>query len=100
MKRLFLAAATAAACSALAQAPAADIPKPQCDKPEMPGEMMRSDPSVTRRFNQDVDKWTKCMKDYIDERQKAMKANEEAANAAIKDYNDTVKALNEAAKAK
>lgn len=99
MKRLLTVSALLAASSAFAQAPA-DIAKPSCDKPQMPGEMMRSDPSVTRRFNQDLDKWTKCMKEYIDERQKAMKANEEAANAAIKDYNDTVKALNEAGKAK
>jgi hypothetical protein len=99
MKRLLIAGTLLAASAAFAQAPA-DIPKPSCDKPQMPGEMMRSDPSVTKRFNADLDKWTKCMKDYIDERQKAMKANEDAANAAIKDYNETVKALNEAAKAK
>lgn len=99
MKRLLIAGAALAAASAFAQGPA-DIPKPSCDKPQMPGEMMRSDASVTKRFNQDVDKWTKCMKEYIDERQKVMKANEDAANAAIKDYNDTVKSLNEAAKAK
>ena len=100
MKRLLIASASLAASAAFAQAAPADIPKPSCDKPQMPGEMMRSDPSVTRRFNADLDKWTKCMKDYIDERQKVMKANEDAANAAIKDYNDTVKALNEAGKSK
>lgn len=100
MKRFLIAGAMLAASSAFAQAPAGDVPKPSCDKPQMPGEMMRSDPSVTKRFNADLDKWTKCMKEYIDERQKVMKANEDAANAAIKDYNDTVKALNEAAKAK
>jgi hypothetical protein len=100
MKRLLIAASMLAASSAFAQSAASDIPKPKCDKPQMPGEMMRSDPSVTRRFNQDVDKWTKCMKEYIEERQQVMKANEEAANAAIKDYNETVKALNEAGKAK
>lgn len=100
MKRLLIASASLAASAAFAQAAPADIPKPGCDKPQMPGEMMRSDPSVTKRFNHDVDNWTKCMKEYIDERQKAMKANEDAANAAIKDYNDTVKALNAAATAK
>ena len=98
MKRLLLASAVLAASPAFAQS-SNDIPKPSCNKPQMPGEMMRSEASVTKRFNQDLDKWTKCMKDYIDERQKAMKANEDAANAAIKDYNETVKALNDAAKA-
>ena len=100
MKRILLAAAAFGAASALAQGTSNDIPKPSCEKPQMPGEMMRSDPSVTKRFNADLDKWTKCMREYIDQRQKAMKANEDAANAAIKDYNDTVKALNEAAKEK
>ena len=99
MKRLLLAGVSLAASAAFAQSPA-DIPKASCDKPQMPGEMMRSDPSVTKRFNADLDKWTKCMREYIDQRQKAMKANEDAANAAIKDYNDTVKALNDAAKEK
>ena len=100
MKRLLLAGIVLAASNAFAQSPAASIPKPSCEKPKLPGEMMRSDPSVTKRYNQDVEAWQKCMKGYIDERQAVMKANEEAANSAIKDYNDTIKALNEAAKAK
>jgi hypothetical protein len=100
MKRVLIAAVACAATSALAQAAGGDIPKPKCEKPVVPGEMMRNDPSVTKRFNREVDTWEKCMKSYIDERQAAMKANEEAANAAIKDYNDTVKALNAAAQAK
>jgi len=99
MNRFLLAAALVAASNAFAQS-AAPIPKPSCEKPKLPGEMMRSDASVTKRYNQDVEAWQKCMKGYIDERQAVMKANEEAANAAIKDYNDTIKSLNEAAKAK
>ena len=99
MKRLLLAGLALAASNAFAQS-APSIPKPSCEKPKLPGEMMRSDASVTKRYNQDVEAWQKCMKGYIDERQSVMKANEEAANAAIKDYNDTIKALNEAAKAK
>jgi hypothetical protein len=99
MKRLLLAGIVLAASSAFAQSPGSAVPKPGCEKPKMPGEMMRSDPSVTKRYNQDVEAWQKCMKSYIDERQAVMKANEEAANAAIKDYNDTIKPLNEAAKA-
>ncbi|HZZ93346.1 MAG TPA: hypothetical protein VFE23_12350 [Usitatibacter sp.] len=98
MKRILIAAAVLGAASVHAQGTPSDLPKPKCEKPQMPGEMMRSEPSVTKRFNQDVDRWEKCMKAYIDERQAAMKANEEAANAAIKDYNDTIKALNEAGK--
>ena len=100
MNRLLLAGLVLAASNALAQAPASGVPQPKCPKPQVPGEMMRSEASVTKRFNQDVDNWQKCMKSYIDERQAVMKANEEAANAAIKDYNDTVKSLNETAKAK
>ena len=100
MKPFLLAGIVLAASSAFAQAPAASVPKVSCEKPKMPGEMMRSDASVTKRYNQDVENWQKCMKGYIDERQAAMKANEEAANAAIKDYNETIKSMNEAAKAK
>jgi hypothetical protein len=100
MKRILLAAAALGAASAFAQNAATDLPKPKCDKPTMPGEMMRGDASVTKRFNRDVDTYEKCMKTYIDERQAAMKANETAANDAIKDYNETIKALNEAGKAK
>src|ERR1700750_1070576 len=89
-----LALALPAAALALAVLPAAaaeNIPKPKCDKPTMPGEMMRSDNTVMKRFNQDLDNYSKCMKGYIAERQEIMKANEEAANAAIKEYNDSVK---------
>ena len=100
MNRFLLAGIVLAASSAFAQSPAPAVPKPSCEKPKMPGEMMRTDASVTKRYNQDVENWQKCMKGYIDERQSVMKANEEAANAAIKDYNDTIKSLNEAAKAK
>jgi hypothetical protein len=99
MNRFLLAGIVLAATNAFGQA-AGPIAKPSCEKPKLPGEMMRSDASVTKRYNQDVEAWQKCMKTYIDERQAVMKANEEAANAAIKDYNDTIKSLNEAAKAK
>jgi hypothetical protein len=99
MKRMIIAAAVLGAGCAYGQGTPNDLPQPKCDKPQMPGEMMRSEPSVMKRFNQDVDRWGKCMKAYIDERQAAMKANEQAANAAIKDYNETIKALNEAGKA-
>jgi hypothetical protein len=100
MNRFLLAGAVLAASTAMAQSAAPAIPKPSCERPKLPGEMMRSDPGVTKRYNQDVEAWQKCMKGYIDERQAVMKANEEAANAAIKDYNDTIKVMNEEAKAK
>ena len=95
-KTLTLAAGLAFA--ALPATAAENIPKPKCDKPRMPGEMMRSDSSVMKRFNQDLDAYSKCMKGYIAERQEVMKANEEAANAAIKEYNDSVKEINEQGK--
>jgi hypothetical protein len=100
MNRFLLAGALLAASNAFGQSPTAAIAKPSCEKPALPGEMMRTDPNITKRYNQDVDAWTKCMKSYIEERQAIMKANEEAANAAIKEYNDAIKAMNEAAKAK
>jgi Spy/CpxP family protein refolding chaperone len=97
MNRFLLAGILLAASNAFAQSAALSIAKPSCEKPQMPGEMMRQDEKVTKRYNQEVDAWQKCMKSYIDERQAVMRANEEAANAAIKEYNDTIKALNAAA---
>jgi hypothetical protein len=99
MKKILTLAAAGLAFAMLPAAAAENIPRPKCDKPRMPGEMMRSDNTVMKRFNQDLDAYTKCMKGYIAERQEVMKANEDAANTAIKEYNDAVKEINEQGKA-
>lgn len=101
MKRIFLAAALAAAAPfALAQstdAPKApDVPKPSCGKsPELPGRTMMQDSSVRKRFEDDVKKYKECMKSYVDERQAAAKAHAAAGNEAVNDFNAWVKALDD-----
>ena len=97
MKRILLAAALAAAFPVLAQAPAPQIPPPQCEPTPKPlGQAMRQDEGVRKRFLREVKEWEACMKAYLDERNAAMQANQDAANAAIKHFNETIKALNEA----
>jgi hypothetical protein len=98
MKSTILAAALlAAAPFALAQAEAPkapepakvpDVPKPGCDKaPELPGNTMMQDSAVRKRFEDDVRKYTACIKAYATEREATIKANRDAANQAINEYN-------------
>lgn len=76
-----------------------DVPKHKCEPlPPLPGPRMMQDPSVGKNFKRDVDAYRACMKAYADERAAAAKAHTEAGNAAINEYNDAMKALNEAQK--
>ena len=103
MTRLTLAAALllgAASTLSVAQTPPPDVPKLKCEpKPELPGARMMEEPSVRKRFQADLDTYKKCMTAYLDERKAVIKANETAANAAIEEYNGTMKALADAQKA-
>lgn len=100
MKRLaFAAALLAAAGTALAAAPP-EVPKPRCEPVKMPGSRMLQDKSVRRDFDRDMKAYKDCMTAYVDERTAAIKANQDAANAAINEYNGVMKALNEAQGAK
>ena len=90
------------AAAAAAQAPApVDVPKHKCaPKPEMPGARMMQEPNVQKNFQREVDLYKNCMKAYADERAAAAKAHMDAGNAAINEYNDTMKALQEQQKAR
>ena len=91
--------ATAQAGFTLAQspapvAPATDIPPMKCEAPKMPGERMMEDTTIRKRFERDVKAYGECVKGWVSERQataealqKAAKANVEAGNAAVNDYN-------------
>jgi hypothetical protein len=84
---------------AFSQAPAtADIPKPKCEKPVLPGPKMMEEARVAKQFKNDVETYKNCMKAYADERAVVAKANTDAGNAAIDEYNNTMKALQEANK--
>jgi hypothetical protein len=99
MKGILIAAALLCTTAAFAQQ--AEIPKPNCEpKPSYPGTLMREDPAAMRKFKRDHDKYKECMTAYLEDRKAAMKANEVAANAAIEEFNATMKALNDAQKAK
>ena len=77
-----------------------EVPKPKCEpKPVMPGARIMEDHSVRRRFERELDTYKKCMTAYLDERKAMMRAHEVAANAAIDEYNSTMKALADAQKA-
>ena len=102
MKRLSLAAALilgAATTLTFAQT-VPDVPKPKCEpRPVLPGPMLMREPTVRKNFQRDLDEYKKCMNAYLEERKSTMKAHEVAANAAIEDYNATMKVLNDAQKA-
>jgi hypothetical protein len=87
--------ATLAAAPAAEAAPT-EVPPHKCEpKPKLPGPTMRQDKMVVRRFQRDVDQYRDCMKAYADERQAASKAHTDAGNAAIGEYNATMKAIQE-----
>ena len=100
MNRILIAASLLATTAAFAQQPQ-EIPKPKCEpKPHYPGPRMREDASAMRGFKRDHDNYKKCMTDYLEERKAAMKAHEVAANAAVEEFNATMKALADAQNAK
>jgi hypothetical protein len=92
MKRLIIASLLAAAAPlAVAQsndAKAPDVPKPNCGAaPELPGNTLMQEDVVRKRFQNDVKKYTECIKAYSAEREAAIKANRDAANQAVNEYN-------------
>lgn len=94
---LFAAAVAAGLLAAATTTPAAEppqVPKHACDpKPVMPGPTLRQDPMVVRRLQRDIDRYRDCMKAYADERAAHSKAHTDAGNAAINEYNATMKEL-------
>jgi Skp family chaperone for outer membrane proteins len=101
MKRQLIAAVLLGAATTLTYAQASpEVPKAKCEpKPVLPGQRMMEEASVRKRFQSDLDAYKKCMNAYLDDRKAAIKANEVAANAAIEEYNGTMKALADAQKA-
>ena len=96
---ILLGTATLAAAQAPAPTPANDIPKVKCEpKPSLPSARMLEEPSVRKRFQNDLDAYKKCMTTYLDARNAAIKANQEAANVVVEEYNKTMKELQDAQK--
>ena len=84
--------------SAHAQQPAApEVPKHKCEpKPQAPMRALMNDTAARKKFQREIDEYKNCMKAYSDERAAAARAHNEAGNAAINEYNETMKALQEA----
>jgi hypothetical protein len=109
MKRFALAATLILATgAALAQAPAAtppatpvpDIAKPKCDpKPEFPGKLAMQSVSRQKLFQREFNAYKDCMSNYVNEHNALGKANIDAANVAIGEYNAVAAKVNEAQKA-
>ena len=96
MKRLVITAMLLGIIAgAHAQQPAApDVPKHKCDpKPQLPMAALMNDNATRKKLQREIDQYKNCMKAYSDERAAAAKAHMEAGNAAINEYNDTMKAL-------
>jgi hypothetical protein len=102
MLRITVAAAALLLLAGAAQAQTpTDVPKHKCDpKPQLPGARMMQEGNTAKNFQREVDAFRACMKAYADERAAAAKAHTEAGNAAITEYNDTMKALQEAQKSR
>jgi hypothetical protein len=99
MKRFVLAAAIAL-CAAAPHATLADAPKLKCEpKPEYPGRLALQSESRKKGFERELNTYKDCVNAYLAERKAAMKAEEEAANAAIAEYNQTMTKINDAQKA-
>jgi len=94
MKRTLLAAfLLAAATTPFAQA--TDVPKAKCEPiPQYPGRLAMQSDSRRKLFERELATYKECMDKYLADRKAAMKANEENANAAIGDYNATMKKIN------
>lgn len=101
MNRLSLIVAALLASGALAahaqQAAAPEVPKHKCEpKPQAPMRALMNDTAARKKFQREIDEYKNCMKAYSDERSAAAKAHNEAGNTAINEYNETMKALQEA----
>ncbi len=78
-------------------APADKVPVIDCQKPTLPPKIEPTSAQV-KRFNAEYAKYKPCVMGYVDRRQKDAKqynalaqAHQDAANAAIHDYNEFAK---------
>jgi hypothetical protein len=98
MKRFAVAAAFAVAAGM--PAAYAEVPKPKCEpKPEYPGRLAMQSDNKRRAFERDLKAYQECINAYLAERKAAMKAEEDAANTTITEYNALMKKINDDQKA-
>jgi hypothetical protein len=96
MKQVILAAVLAAFAFPVHAADPVQAPKPACDpKPEFPGHLAMQSDTRRKQFQKQMDTYKECMVAFIDQRKATAQANTEAANAAVDEFNTTMKKINE-----
>jgi hypothetical protein len=94
MKRIALAIAVLA-CASAPFAQTVDVPKPKCEpKPEFPGRLAMQVDSRRRLFERELKTYKECMTAYLEDRKTASNANLAAGNAAVEEFNATMKKIN------
>ena len=89
MKHIVLAAVLAALAFPVRAADPVEIAKPACDpKPQFPGRLAMQSDNQRKQFQRDMEKYKECMVGYT------AQANTEAANAAVDEFNTTMKKIN------
>lgn len=95
MKRIIL-AASLALCATTPFAQTAEVPKHKCEPiPDYPGRLAMQSASRASLFDREMKQYKECMDKYLADRKGMLKANEEAANVAIAEYNAVIKKIND-----
>jgi hypothetical protein len=84
----------AAGASAQTPAPAPNVPKSTCVKPDHYPGRLASD-NNKKQWERDVRAWGECMKKYVADLQVGIDASIKAANASIEEYNAGIKEFQE-----
>ena len=96
MKHVILAAVVAAFAFPAHAADPVEVAKPACDpKPVFPGHLAMQSENRRKQFQHEMEKYKECMVSYIDVRKATSQANTEAANAAVDEFNTTMKKIND-----
>lgn len=101
MNRMTLAAAAllagALGAAGAQQGAAPEVPKHKCEpKPQLPMRALIHDNATRKKLQREIEEYKTCMKAYADERAAAARAHTAAGNSAIDEYNETMKALQDA----
>ena len=86
------AAAAIAQSPAPSAAPATARPGHTCVKPEVPGRLATG--SSIKLFNSESKKYRECLRDFVKVQGELVKLHTEQGNAAVKEFNDYVTAMN------
>ncbi len=93
---LALAAMLASTAFAQSPPPAPTVPPHGCVKPDFPGKSAVD--AKIRRWSADYKDYTECLKAYVGERNAVIDVNAKAANAAVAEFNSSVKEYNDIVK--